>query len=374
MASSDKKITQIQPERKFHCFPHLPTEIQDVIWDFALDSQRSAHYTTLEEIPLTKFIRKWSDVPRHYYRIVPMAEVLVSAPPPPELATGSAKMSCALQHVNMAARRAVFRLQKIWGLDNTLQLYGANRTRRIDALNELVEDEDIFGDMWRDYLDETPPTDPNSHGEYPAPRIVDVPSLLVDSTRDLVIVRNGWNGVALHMRVGHGIHHRSPHLPIQRARYVALEWPGGPKGEGTTLYLFLFLRFRPEVLYILISPDDLDEDSSALEPTASETARSQREFLEKPFLRPVVPVEDQISTVPEQFWYGKREFFVVSWEEVERRQVSRPSQALNDIIKEIFEARKWEEDLCLGCGDSGCENRHERLPAAWRIMSWRDSK
>ncbi|KAL0933927.1 uncharacterized protein CTRU02_210726 [Colletotrichum truncatum] len=370
-SNNNTLCNEAQPEREtFHAFPRLPTEVQDLIWHFALEEQPSAHFVTLEKVVLGKF-GPTSSVPKRYQRLVPILEILTRAPPPAELATGeheTSTMSCALKQTSLAARKAAFRLQESWVAGQTLQLYGANRTARSDALNQLIADEDILGGLWEKWRNGNS-IDPNSHGEYPASFIVNVPSLLVDSTQDLIIVRYGWADVAGELRMGSDFRHWSPNLPIQKAPYIALEWPGGFQESNFNLGPFLFMRFRYEVLYVLVNPDDL-KASVSLEPTTPETAREQREILEKPFVR---PIENQISTIPEKFWYGKREFFVISWEDVEKRMISRPSRALHVIIKELLELRN-EEDICPGCGDPGCEHRHENFPVAWRIMSWRDAE
>lgn len=352
--------------QSFPKFGHLPTEIQNLIWGLALESPPAAHFADLDDVSFSKPTRA-IEAPKGRRKWHTLEVLIKFGPRPTSITSGHSNTAphALLLQTCRASRRVAFRLANAWGPGRALQLYAGERS----TLHDIVSLIELKGCSAGGDGGER--QNNRGHGEYPLPETIDVPSLWVDGTQDFVIIPKGWEREAERLQCC--IYDFTWTIPIQRARYIGLEWPYSGRRVFESLACFLFSRFRCDALYVILGPDELAGPPD-VHKMAPELAREQRQTLEQRFKRPGVPTEDLAAHIPDRFWRGKREFYVVSWEDIERRMVDSPCWDLIDITAQILEIRKAEDDVCKGCQDIGCDLKPDMFPIAWRIMSWRDKE
>ncbi|KAM5366844.1 hypothetical protein ACJZ2D_010296 [Fusarium nematophilum] len=356
----------------FAKFPFLARELQDLIWQWAVeDRPPAAHFSYLL---FESFMTPIANAQRRSLFRKTVLEVLVPAPPPPDLVESplpAIQFDILLQTCR-SSRRIALRYRHGWEPERTLQLYKPDES-------EYGDDDDrhsLLNDQ-RDYSASEPPLAPvsgaeeggrdspplNKHRFYLAPRMLDdLGCRLVDADRDLVILDNDWSSTTDEMRSA--LYRSRPEwgLPVQRARYLGLPW--SPTSVSDAIDLFAIRRFRAEVLYIIISPEDLRGTGASRRP-----ANPSRLGLEEPFLKRE-GAKRVLAEAPARFRYGKREYFTLSWDELDARAAS--SWHLRQLLFAVQRVRLGEDQTCDGCADPNCPKRVEGFPVAWKIMSWRD--
>ncbi|RSL60195.1 hypothetical protein CEP54_006905 [Fusarium duplospermum] len=347
----------------FPKFPHLANELQDLVWEWSIkDRPPAAHFAQLGHHLLVSRLPNgekgsfwthtliedlsWCDPPRELKEI---------CPEPPELHIDVLLRTCK------KSRSVAMRHQKSWGPQGTLQLYDPRDKDRANTL-----------DFSRDFTSLPLQIGKWLHLEYLPPRLFDLPCRKLDNSRDLIILGPEWIGVAHEFQKALIQTHYEWQVPIQRVPYLALTYT-------TRFHEFLdsqlslvtkFLRLRTEVLYILINPDEFDDDYTVLTTeVARDRVRGRREALETPFPKRRGAV-DLVARAPTRFWYGKREYYELTWDEMEEKMMT--SARWRQLAGAIDKARHAENDTCDGCNKLDCNKRSYTFPAIWKVMSWKD--
>ncbi|KAM5354020.1 hypothetical protein ACJ41O_000670 [Fusarium nematophilum] len=335
----------------FPLFSNLPAYVQERIWWTAIKDQPPVvHFATTEANnfpqPRKKYL-KWRKHPRPT-----VLEVLVhSTPfnfPPSWTAIDALRKTC------QASR--IFVLGYIdWYPERMLQLYRAPGAERAAALQRA---------RGRGLPLHIGQPGGSRHADFPAPRPVDLPSSrVIDASQDLVIMRPPWHGSLRELSSRDNTLEWT--VPIQRARYLAV-FQNSTIGELTKekMELLMFLRFRPEMLYIIVRPEFLQPDDSKPPREPKFKGDMWIEFAEAEWsLRHNLP--------PDQFWHWGKEYYALKWDDVVDLVPSCPN--LYRLVKDMGEV--WmhaKGHNCQGCDNPDCKRRQETRPVAWKIMTWRD--
>lgn len=210
-------------------------------------------------------------------------------------------------------------------------------------------------------------SDTCSHMEFVAPRILDFRSRHLENSRDLVVLEHHWIAIVSHFN-----RQVEWKLPVPRVRYLALTYTTRfhESFDSQLLAAARLFRFRVEVLYILINPDEFDDDCIvARYEMERNKVKARRKVLETPFAKRE-GAESLIARAPDSFWYGPREYYAFTWDHFEEKMMG--SQRWRKFSRAIEKARKMEKNCCTGCQNPRCERRADTYPAIWKIMSWRD--
>ncbi|KAM0430953.1 hypothetical protein ACHAPT_005587 [Fusarium lateritium] len=348
----------------FPKFPYLANELQDLIWEWSLeDRPPAAHFGQLKTNTLkTRFANgetgsmwtqtmledlSWTHKPRDLAEICHQRVTQIS------ILLATCKRS----------RRVAIRYRRSWGPERTLQLYDPHDNGR---LNKLDFSRDFTTSIynWR-------PTG-SLHWKYMPPRLYNLACRKIDNSRDLVILGPEWIGMALEYQTTVIYDKPEWKLPVQRVPYLALTYTTRfhESLNSQLATVTSFRRFHTEVLYILINPDEFDDDHTAVtEEEVRNTLKARRKVLETPFPKRK-GASSLVADAPDRFWYGPREYYALSWDEIEEKMMdSAPWRQLTDAIEK---ARETETDFCTGCRNPDCNKRAGTIPVIWKIMSWRD--
>ncbi|UPL03387.1 hypothetical protein LCI18_014321 [Fusarium solani-melongenae] len=350
----------------FPKFPHLANELQDLVWEWSLkDCNPTAHFVQLGSHKLKSRPPEGagSSVP---FLTLTMIEELVWCDPPRELAEmypGHETQVDILLRTCKQSRRIALRHRKSWGPKGTLQLYDPRDKSRADTWY-MARDGRV--------------TIPNFSAKcfqikYMPPRIFDLPSRKVDNSRDLVILGPEWVGIGRHFQRSFVTTKPDWQLPVPRIPYLALTYNSRESIDSQLSVVSALFRLRPGVLYILINPNEFDNDDIAFAAAnpALKTVKDRRKTLETPFKeRP--GAESLVSEAPDSFWYGTREYYALSWDDLEEKMMN--SEFWRQLTEGIEKARQMENNCCRGCFGTSCNRTTETLPAIWKVMSWRDHK
>ncbi|KAJ3537643.1 hypothetical protein NM208_g6222 [Fusarium decemcellulare] len=348
------------PERgAFDKFSELITELQDLIWKHSLEGQPpTAHFAKLNT---EVFLPPGCDMSNKT-----VLECLSQDLQPLDLFRKSpfpvTQYDILLQTCK-GSRSAALRYSQSWGPERTIQLYQPDNTRRLadlDRLRDMSTPRGIIGPA-------------NRHAEFRPQAILDLPARVVDGSKDLIVLQENW-GIATSKFRAHLMYGKLEWgLPIQHPRYLAVPCPPiSPRGRGADVRNIKFLfRLRVEVLYILVHPDDYHPDVPGRNHEAlRDVVKNRIERLQQPFLRRP-GAADLLAQAPDRFWHGKREFYVLGWDEIEKRMLHSWVWRLLTASLEIH-GRQPEQTVCDGCEDSDCQHREETYPVMWKIMTWKD--
>lgn len=348
----------------FPKFSHLANELQDLVWEWSLkDRHPAAHFAQLGTHTLNSR-RPKGDVTS--FCTLTMIEELVRSDPPRELAemcpVHETQVDVLLRTCKQS-RRIAIRHRKSWGPEGTLQLYDPRDKSRADTW-----------DMARDSRIPIPAFSEKCFQiKYMPPRLFDLPSRKVDNSRDLVILGPEWIDVGQEYQKSFFLTKLEWQLPVPRVPYLAFPYTACESIDSQLSVVGAFLRLRAGVLYILINPDEFDNDDNmfvAADP-ALKTVKDRRKALETPFKkRP--GAESIVSEAPDSFWYGTREYYALSWDDIEEKMMN--SKFWRQLTGGIEKARQVEDNCCTGCFGTSCNRTTETLPAIWKVMSWRDHK
>ncbi|RSL76465.1 hypothetical protein CEP51_009932 [Fusarium floridanum] len=347
----------------FPKFPRLANELQDLVWEWSIkDRPPAAHFAKLGHHLLVSRNPNGEKGSIWTYTMIedlawcePPQELREIRPQPPELHIDVLLRTCK------KSRHVAMRHRNSWGPEGTLQLYDPRDKGRANIL-DFSRDFDIKPPrVYRRWL----------HEEYMPPRIYDLPCRKVDNSRDLVILGPEWIGAAHELQTTLVQTHYEWSIPVQRVPYLALTYT-------TRFHEFLdsqltlmtrFLRLRPDVLYILINPEEFDDDYTVLTTKFERNSvKRRRAALETPFPKRK-GAEDLVARAPTRFWYGEREYYELTWDEMEYKMMT--SERWRQLARAIDKARHLETDTCDGCHALDCNKRSYTFPAIWKVMSWK---
>ncbi|KAJ3464159.1 hypothetical protein MRS44_008945 [Fusarium solani] len=348
----------------FPKFPHLANELQELVWEWSLkDRHPAAHFAQLGSHKLKSRLPNgevgsfwtmtsieelvWSDPPRELAEMCPVRETQVDV----------------LLRTCKQSRRVAIRHRESWGPKGTLQLYDPRDKSRADTW-----------DMARDFRIPGPQmSDSGVHKKYLPPRLFDLPSRKVDNSRDLVILGPEWVGVGQEFQKGFFSTKPEWQLPVPRVPYLALTYNTRESLDSQLSLVAWILRLRAEVLYLLIKPDEFDNDDNTFvgADPARKIVKDRRKSLETP-LKKRAGAENLVSEAPDSFWYGTREYYALSWDDLEEKMMN--SKPWIQLCGAIEKARLMEKDFCTECFGTHCNSKAETFPAIWKVMSWRDHK
>ncbi|KAJ4321715.1 hypothetical protein N0V84_005148 [Fusarium piperis] len=348
----------------FPKFLYLANEIQDLIWEWSLkDRPPGAHFA---ELGSHQFKSRLPNGEVASSLTATLIENLTWSRLPPEFVEVAQRPETHLDillRTCKQSRRAAIRHRKSWGPEGTLQLYDPHDERRENVL-DLARDFGIPKQPYPDCL----------HFEFKPPKLFDLPSFDVDTSRDLVILEHYWIGTTHGFQSSLARTRLEWMMPVPRIPYLALTYT-------TRFHEFLdrqlllvahLLRFRVEVLYLLINPDEFNDNRTAVKSKEErDMVKARRKALETPFPKRE-GAESLIARAPDNFWYGSREYYAFSWDDFEKKMMA--SAHWRKFGGAIEKARQMEKDCCdgTGCQDAYCNKRAETFPAIWKIMSWRD--
>ncbi|KAL2682773.1 hypothetical protein Neosp_007228 [[Neocosmospora] mangrovei] len=349
----------------FPKFPHLANELQDLVWEWSVkDRPGSAHFAQLGS---QKLKSRRPDGDFVSFLTTTMIEELTWCKPPPELVELCPRRETHLDVLLQTckqSRRIATRHRNLWGPEGTLQIY-----------DPRDEDRAHTWDFARDFNRDPPQVNPSRgsyHFKFLPPRLFDLPSRHLDNSRDLVILGQEWIGVGKEFQQLTVFTKSDWRVPVPRVPYLALSYTTHFEEslDSQLAVITAFLRLRAEVLYILINPDELDGDDTVVDTDeARKKVKDRRRVLETPF--PKRPgAENLVAAAPDSFWYGPREYYALSWDDLEEKMMG--SARWRRFTSAIEKARQMKKSYCLECMDVDCETRAETYPAIWKVMSWRD--
>lgn len=346
----------------FPKFTHLANEIQDLVWEWSLKGRHPAAY--FAQVGSHKLKSRREDGSVGSFWTLTLIEELTWADPPRELAekcpVPETQVDVLLRTCKQS-RRIAIRHRDSLGPESMLQLYDPCDKSRAD-----------IWDMERDFRVTNIMSTRCFELEYLPPRLFDLPHRKVDNSRDLVILGPEWIGAAHEFQKACFSTRSEWQLPVPRVPYLALTHDASQSLESQISLVTWFLRLRTEVLYFLIKPDEFDDDDTFVgTDPARKMVKDRRKALETPFMkRP--GAKRLVAEAPDSFWYGKREYYALSWEDVEEKMMN--SKFWRQLCGEIEKTRQLENNCCTGCFGQHCNRTTETFPAIWKVMTWRDHK